>query len=473
MPSSYTETLAAFAVRTSFTDLPGDVVHATKRLILDTIGDAVGGFSTDIGKIAIDFKRDLGGRPESTILVVGEKTSCTSAAFANAALANALDADENIFHLGHMAQCAVMPALAVTERLGASGKDMITAVALGYELAGRIGDACKLAVLDQDGKIHRAKYNGLNWNIFAAVTGAGKLLGLDESKMANALGIAGYSTPVPVAGKWLSSPRPHTKYAFYPLMAESGTAAALLAARGFTGDRQILDGDLGWWRMAGALDCDWDALTGNLGGRWTVTEASFKPYPAQRYTHSYLDLLCKIMQENRLQRDEIESVDVEVVALMFTRHVDEFTVASEFDGEFSLPYLMAVAASGVRPGPEWHAAYYWNDPAIISFARKVKVHPNPAEEQIQLGEVAGRGRKKKSPATVQVKARGQVFKASTEYAKGDPWLSETVMTDEDLNNKFRNFCTRGIATARIERALDILSKLEQLDSVSDLIACLK
>ncbi len=472
MSKSYTQTLASFAAETGFKDLPQEVVEASKRLIMDTVGNTVGGSSTDLGRISVALKRDLGGNPESTILVTGDKTSCTSAAYANAAMASALCADEHLFKIGHMGQCAIMPALAVAERVGASGKDLIAAAAIGYEIAGRVGDSCMLTARDQNGQLRKSRLGMQNWNIFAAAAGASKVLGHDGTKMAHSLGIAGYSAPLPV-GNWLHSPRNHTKSAFYALMAENGTAAALLADKGFTGDSNILDGEMGWWRLAGALDCNWDCLTRDLGGHWLVTEISFKPYPTCRYAQAPIDLLYQIMQEHHIKREEINGIDVEVVASALALHMDEAPVANEMDGELSIPYLMAMAASGMRPGPEWLAPHNYSDPRIVDLAREVKVRPNPSADQIVSEETQRMGRARKAPAKVQVKARGKVFQAQTDYSRGDPWTPETSWSDEDLKEKFRAFSGRVLSAARIEKTLELLSKLELQDSLSPLVSCLK
>jgi 2-methylcitrate dehydratase PrpD len=109
--SGATAKLAEFVVRTGFEQLSGSAVHYANRLILDTIGCAVGGFATDAGKILSETKQELGGTPEATMLVTGVRTSCVSAAYVNAGLAVLLDADDTYAWKGHHANCVVLPAL--------------------------------------------------------------------------------------------------------------------------------------------------------------------------------------------------------------------------------------------------------------------------------------------------------------------------------------------------------------------------
>src|SRR4030042_127750 len=133
-----TETLARFIVDTRFEDLPEKIIHEVKRNLLDTIGCAFAGLATDIGLEALTLARTLGGKPESTVIGTGEKTSCALASYVNARMANALDADETLPIPVHFGNAVMGASLSVGEREGGSGKELITAYAVAYELASRI-----------------------------------------------------------------------------------------------------------------------------------------------------------------------------------------------------------------------------------------------------------------------------------------------------------------------------------------------
>lgn len=477
MNKSYTETLAEFAAKISFDDLPEDTVHAAKRLILDTVACAIGGYSNNMGKIVAEVKKELGGKPESTIMGLGEKTSCTSAAYVNAELANDMDADDTSLK-GHHANTAVMPALAVAERVGASGKQFITAVALGFDLAIRVAYSMSPPVRpnpDGTGRVEFAPTAGFSWVVFGAAVGAGSLLKLDADRMAHAMGIAGYSTSVPAAGKWGPSPapRPMTKYAFYGPIAEAGVTAALLAERGFQGDRTVLDGDRGFWRMAGASGCDWEALTANLGQRWFAKETSYKPYPCCRYINGPLDMFLKIMRENQLHPEDVDGIKVGMNSITKHQHFEDITVLNEVDSQFSVPYIFGVAALGIDPGPEWQSPARWQDPRVMSFARKVKVYVDPDADRVYAEQVMSGGERKKMHSKVEVKAGGKAFKAQTDYAKGDPWLPEYVMSDDEMKQKFRNFSYRLLRPDNIEKAIDTIYALDNVACVDELVCYLR
>ncbi|MFH1485447.1 MAG: MmgE/PrpD family protein, partial [Chloroflexota bacterium] len=136
MIENITKTLADFTAQTSFEDLPDNVVHETKRILLDSIGCAVGANSVQKGKIVINVARDLSGKAEATVLGSGDKVSAATAAYANGELINTLDFD-NILCPGHVSPYVIPAPLAMAERHKASGKTLIVALALAHEVGAR------------------------------------------------------------------------------------------------------------------------------------------------------------------------------------------------------------------------------------------------------------------------------------------------------------------------------------------------
>ena len=130
------ERLADFVTKARFSDMPEDVVHETKRVLLDSIGCAIGGHSMDIGRISVELARRLGGPPESTIIGTGDRVSCVNAAFANGELINALDYDAG--SAGHDTPVVIAASLAPVEGVQASGRDLLLAIAIGHEIATRL-----------------------------------------------------------------------------------------------------------------------------------------------------------------------------------------------------------------------------------------------------------------------------------------------------------------------------------------------
>ncbi|MEM3703016.1 MAG: MmgE/PrpD family protein [Candidatus Bathyarchaeia archaeon] len=186
---SVTTFLSEFIGKAKFEDLPSEVVMKAKDLILDTIGCAFGGYLTAADYPLIEFVKALRGRRDSTIIGKGCKAPCSLAAGVNAQLANLLDFDETYRNRAHPGASIVQSALAVAEYQGASGKELINAVVLGYEIATRIGDAT------HPSPELMKKVWIQNWPVFGVVTAAAKLLNLNSQAIKEAFGIAGGVAP--------------------------------------------------------------------------------------------------------------------------------------------------------------------------------------------------------------------------------------------------------------------------------------
>jgi len=278
------ETLGDFTEKTRFADLPQFITHEMKRLLLDSIGCAIAGHRTERGRIAADAARQLGGPAESAIIGTRAKAACAHAAFANGELMNALDFDA-LSNVGrHDVPTVIAAVLAAAERAGSSGEELITAAALALEVSGRI----KSAVLGmhapgpEEGKMLWPAVNGYSSATLGAAAGVAKLLSLDASQTANAIGIAGYMCPPNTMRKWVeTTPVRMAKYGPPGWGAQAGATAALLAGMGYLGDTDLFEGDFGYWRYTGKNKGAWRAekVVEGLGEKWCCHEIIYKQYP--------------------------------------------------------------------------------------------------------------------------------------------------------------------------------------------------
>jgi 2-methylcitrate dehydratase PrpD len=479
---TYTQSIVDFVVGTNFNHLPSDVVTQAKRIILDTLGCGIGGYTLDRGKIAIDLARDLGGKPEATILVTGDKVSCANAAFANGDLFNALDADETFLNSGHFAVPVLSAALAVAERVGTSGRDLITAFELGFEVNARL--LISMRVFKVKGEpsnetLEAAEVYGYGWVCVGAAVAAGKILDLDKERLGHAIGLAGANGSSPSTRKMIEANWwPMMKYGHYGFASFIGVVSALLAQKGYSGKADILDGDFGLWRFSGALEPMWDNLVGGLGEKWWISEDSIKPYPSCRYTHQALDLFYMIKKRQRIRPEEIESVTVRVSPVAFfvpqlgspNSELDPKDPTACINSQFNMAHLISVAALGYKPGPDWHTPGTLRDPKVRKLMKKVKVELDlgALKEVLRAVKEEPIGRWRKCPTSISVVARGKTFDAASDYAKGDPWTKETRMSDEELKDKFRSFSNKTLRSTRIEEAIEKVFGLEKLDRISKL-----
>ena len=283
MMDDLTKKLSEFAIQAQFRDLPKEVVHETKRILLDSIGCAVGARRMERGRICTELAQKLGGPPEATILGTSSKVARLNAAFANGELINALDYDAN---LGlHMPPFVIPAPLALAETVSASGKSLILSIAIGLEIATRLQMATAPALASKknaSGKLEVsfAPVSGHGTGVFGAAVGAAKILNLGLEKMANTIGIAGYAGPPSTFRKWTDTvPCGMMKYGPAGFTAEVGLRSALVAEMGYYADKDVFAGEFGYGRFSGLQQWDGVAAVQGLGSRWKCAEVSYKKYP--------------------------------------------------------------------------------------------------------------------------------------------------------------------------------------------------
>lgn len=471
--TSPTQELVNFVAETDFKDIPSPVVQKTKQVLLDSIGCALGSYAVDRARIALEFVKELGGKEQAT--VIGDsKTSLALAAFANGELINALDYDALGPGLGgHIVPYIIPPSLAIGERVKASGKDLIAALALALEIGSRVRSSMpQLRILTEEppyfGHVPRSSH--ATPAVFGAVAGGCKLLGLDAKKIANAFGIVGASAPVPAGMKWEQTGGPSimTKYnAWSGWVALLAAAGALLAEKGFTGDTTILDGEWGFWKIVGAPSFELDKLLQGLGREWHAANVWFKVYPCCGGNHTAIDAINKIMEENEIQPEDVEAIVVETDPFQLTPNRMGTEICSFEDTQFSNAYLYALAVyHGRKPSPAWQLPSTFRDPGITKLMKNVQVRPHPKAEELIINRLKSGEHPIFRQVTVEVIAKRRKYKMEMTLPKGSP---AKPLTEDELKEKFRNNASySALRTEKAEKAIEVLCALEELEDITRL-----
>lgn len=454
---SYSKTLANYAAHLKYEDLPRDVIEQAKLLTLHTLGVCLAACPTEIGKKAIALSKDIGGdRNEATIIGDGSKVACVQAGFANGTLADILDW-EDCSWTGHPSACAIPTALAVGERVRASGKNYITAVVAGYELHERIGMAAqpseKWDYLDRG-------WAGQSWGIFASAIPAAKLLRLSKEQMENAIALAGTFTPIVTT-------RPHlarTDFAKYRwgMNCLNGIVAALIAKSGGTPIPNFLDGKSGAYWKSFSDKCDWEWYTKNLGKDYLIMETYLKHWPTNMWINQPLDGIDAIMKNHKIKPEDVDKIIVRPT-IQFRMVYRPEGYRGILDAEFSVPYCIAVLMHEPDPGPNWYTEERMKDPKILELAGKVKAEGPlmKLNENFQLFQ-AGRY----PPMSVEVKTRdGRLLKQDVPFPKGHP---KNRMTIEEFKDRFRRAASFVLRLDKIEKAIDRILKLEEVEDMSEI-----
>ncbi len=260
-----TEELAKFVTELKFSDLPQEMVHDAKFVLLDSIGAMILGHSTVVGKIALEVARRLGGPPESSVIGSNDRLSCANAAFANAQLMNAIDYDA--VSVVHDVPYLLPAPLALAETVPTSGENLLVAIALAHEISKRVSSATPTLL-------------GMSAAAFGAAAGAARILNLNKEKTAHAIALGGYICPPDTMAKWTGvHPSPMAHYGLPGWGAQAGVTATLLAEKGFTGDTKVFEGEYCYWRYTGKTKWNSELVLESLGKTWMSQGIIFKPWP--------------------------------------------------------------------------------------------------------------------------------------------------------------------------------------------------
>lgn len=411
--------LAEFVLDLDIGQVAPEVLHETRRIFLDCIGCAVAGRVHPAGQIAADLVREERGALNATV-VGGSSVSVAPAALANTVLTNALDF-EPVGPEGHVCAVVVPVALAVAEAQDASGADLLAALVVGLEMGGRVGGAVRRPA--QGGAKKTPDVRGTAHAIFGITAAAGRLLGLTPDQLHHAFGIAGYSATLPTLKKVMaSSQAPMTKYDHLGLMAQNGIQAALLAQRGFTGDTRVLESEVGFWRFAGALGCDWEFFTRELGSRWTIGETWFKRYPVILYTTPGVDLARRMVREHGIALEDIEKVEIYA---MRTNEVQMGTsVENAMDAWTRYSYNVAAGLFDINPRRSWQEPANYQRPDLLALTRKVDVLPLDTDSLTTTGNYWEGW----CPVRATIRAGGKTYEGAEDYLP--------KLDDRELSEKY-------------------------------------
>lgn len=345
---SIAEQYADYAVDLAFEDLPGEVVAHAKKLILDIMANDLGGYAwMESGPKIIEGMRHLNRSGSgATVLATGEQMAPEWATFANGAMAHSLDYDNHhakgVIHAG---SSVVNAALAAGEENGSTGKELIAAVVVGYEIA------CRLAMALGPHSSHEMGFHPTaTCATFAASAIVGRLRGSGAAAIVNAMGLNGSqaagSMQYVVNGAWNKRTHPG-------LATHAGFVAATLADAGFIGAAEVFEGEQGFLQGY-ALRPRPEAATAGLGSEYETLENAIKPFALCRYNHQTLDLLITLGSERDIDTTEIRSIVIEMptygVQLCGSPIEAKRNPTSPVDAQFSGPFAAALALTEKRAG---------------------------------------------------------------------------------------------------------------------------
>ena len=454
MDASYD--LARYLVSTKYADIPTAAIEAAKKEVLDQLGVALGGSSRPGVAELLALNKDWGGKPESTVFCFGDRLPAPMAAQVNATMGHALDYDDTGDGPTHPSVVIVPTAFAMAERRGTvSGQELLAAVATGADVMCRLGAAWRQGRKSPNPGGHP----GAGWHLtplygyFGAAAVAGRLLGLNETGMVNALGIAYHQASgngqCVVDGAL-------TKRMGPGFAARGGITAAMMAARGISGAQNCFEGELGLFPLYHGGEYDRSALVKDLGREFRGVNVEMKPYPCCKGTHNFVAMTAELVAKHHIKAADVEEILIACPGqanLALPLEVKAHP-RNPVDSQFSIPWAVAVVVAHGKAGIN-----DFNEQSIVS--RDIL----GVCDKIRL-DMAGRpGR-----SAVQITMRdGRVF---SETRAGFGPGAETALPFSVYEDKFRDcvsYAARPIAVANTSRVVDLVRDLEQVADVAEII----
>jgi 2-methylcitrate dehydratase PrpD len=437
--------LARYMVEARERNLPPDVAREAKHRILDTLAAIVSGAHLKPGEMAIRYARTQGGVAEASILTTDITTSAVNAALVNGMFAHADETDDfepvTKAHPG----CSVVPAaLAMAEREGRSGTELLRAVTLGYDVCCRF-----LLALGADHvrATHRSA-EGVS-STLGAVAAAASLARLDEKGMRYALSYAAQQ----VSGLWSwvrDAEHVEKAFDFSGMGARNGVTAAIMAQMGFTGVWDVLDGE---HNALEALSTEPrpEEMVAGLGSRYFVTETAIKPFSVGYPIQAPLDAFLKLRREHGLNVENVERIVVRLP------EDGARVVNNRSMPDVNCQHVIGLAlVCGTVSFTDSHSYERMADPVVRA-----------AKERVQL--VADRGlMDPAAPRSGRVEVTLRDGRTVSHFTRHAPGTKENPLDTASVNAKAQPLMEPVLGAARTEAVIRRVNALEELDDARKL-----
>ena len=446
-----TKKIAEYVVNSSLEDFPPEAIIAAKAAIIDCLGCALAGSKEPLADVLVNYINDLGGKPASTVIGRGFKTTAQEAGLINGAMSHALDYDDiTVITKTHPSAFLIPAALPMAEEMGASGRDMLLAYLLGFEVACSVGE-----------NISPAYYDDLGWHptgplgALGAATVAARLLGLDVEQTAMAISL-GASQSSGLRQNFGTMTKPfHAGHA-----CKSGITAAKLVKGGFTAGTDAIEGRFGFMRaFSGGNDYNPERAADSLGNRCFMMESGIeiKKYPCCGSAHLAMDATAIIQQNEALAAADIERIDV-TVNFDPPRSLIHARPKEGLEGKFSMQYCLAAEILDGKVG-------------MSSFTDEQVMRPEAQEliPKIEMKRTAGmEGQTSWAEPFNVVEIHLKDGRMLTAQAERDSVGALRGATYDEVRAKYQDTAAIALTQENIAASLEMLDNLENVGPVGPL-----
>ncbi|MBM2825463.1 MAG: hypothetical protein HW402_1127 [Dehalococcoidales bacterium] len=453
MMGNIAEYIASYATSIKYKDIPPEVVHKTQGLLIDTLGCAIGGYSSEPAKIA----RRIAGKVSqcdmpATIIGSGQKSTPELATFANGIMMRYLDFNDGFgAKTGGHPSDNFAPVLTCADAVHASGREVIVAAVLAYEVFCRLGDQVELAPRGFDYAV-----NG----VISCAVAAGKLLGLSQAQMVQAINLAItpnislWQTRVGEVSMW--------KGAAMPNAARNAVFAAMMAKEGMTGPSPIFEGRYGLFKaVTGPFQL---AEFGGNGRPFRIMDATIKKYPCGQVAQTAIDAALQLRSKIS-GVDEIAEINIETFAsgkAVMADDAEKWHPETRESADHSSPYVVAVALMYGSVEQSHFEDEYRRNHTLLDLMQKIKV--NDVDELTRMYPQA-------SPNRVEIVTKsGKKLSVMVPYHHGH-YLNP--LNDREIEEKFNSLTRTLLTPAQSKELVSLIWNLEKLDDASKIMQLLR
>ena len=440
-----TRLLAEFAASTTYEQLPDAAIAAAKTIIIDGVANALAGSAEPLAGHIKRYVEALGGSPHCAVAGTALRTNAPTAAFANGVFLHCLDYEVQGIPSSHGTSSILPPILALAEQFKLSGRALLAAFVVGWEVQQR------LAVAGLAGNLRGFHPPGV-YGPLAAAAAAANILGLNAAETAMAFGIAASGTGGLFANNGTMTKSTHPGGA-----GRTGVEAALLAADGYGGNNEVLEAEEGYVAAFFGSDFDWPALTEGLGERYNLVERGFniKRYPAQIYMQWAIEAVATLRERHGLRLEDVNYMEMETPGRR--GYVFRPRPKSGLDGKFSFEYCSAVALLRGHLGIDDFTDATRFSPEVEQALEKVRIVKNAEIPTVAPG--------------LWVEARAHLNDGSvvTERCTGYQGSIVNPMSREELYRKFRGCAGRVLPADVVERGIATLEGLEKEPNMDEIV----
>ena len=447
------EQLSSYSTSLRYDDLPAEVVHQTKRMIIDTLGCALGGYHSEPSRIAGEMVSLVTSNEPATVLCSGQSTSPDLATFANGVMIRYLDFNDGYTskESGHPSD-SIAATLTCSQAANGNGKNLITSTVLAYEAFCRICDAVD---------IKPGGFDHVTVGCIASILGASQALGLSQEQTLQALNLgiapnlALYQTRIGDVSMW--------KGCAYANASRNAVFAAMLARRGLTGPSPIFEGAGGYNKVVAQQDLELEPFGGG-GQPFKIMECSIKRFPLGQYSQTVVQAALEVREQLPEVKDiaQVNIRTLQTAINIMAGDPEKWRPANRETADHSMPYTAAVALTYGTVNQGHFDDAYLQDTALLELVGRVNV---------EVSEEANRRVPEAMLCDLEVvTSGGQRYSSRVEYHKGH---YKNPLLDSELEDKFRSLATDLLPAGQTDALLDRLWHLEDVGDVGEVVRLTK